>query len=289
MNPSKVPGPAVTAGVLVWMALLAIGAASAGAVSVSSNWAGYVALPSVSVGPHFSSVSGTWTQPSATCSAGGETFSAAWVGLGGYSENAQALEQIGTDVDCARSGQAGYSTWYELIPAAPVSLKLKVHPGNEMTASVTVHGHDVTLRIRDLSTGTRFTTTKRVSAIDVSSAEWIVEAPSVCASSNACETLALTDFGNVAFSSATATVGEHTGTVTDPGWSAEAQELRQNVVAGVGGGAGRRFAPTRALITAAPSAPPGSDGAFSVSWQEQSIQVEQPTGPRLPGFSGGPP
>ena len=38
--------------------------------------------------------------------AGRESYSAVWVGLGGYSENASALEQIGTDADCSRSGAA---------------------------------------------------------------------------------------------------------------------------------------------------------------------------------------
>jgi len=47
-----------------------VSASANAAVSVSSNWAGYVAVPSVSVGSRFSSVSGSWTQPSATCSAG---------------------------------------------------------------------------------------------------------------------------------------------------------------------------------------------------------------------------
>jgi hypothetical protein len=41
------------------------GAASAGAAaSVSSNWAGYVAVASASVGSHFSSVSDSWSSTS---------------------------------------------------------------------------------------------------------------------------------------------------------------------------------------------------------------------------------
>ena len=40
--------------------------------------------------------------------------------------------------DCARSGSASYSSWYELLPAEPVNLTLEVHPGDEMSASVTV-------------------------------------------------------------------------------------------------------------------------------------------------------
>src|ERR1035437_1411388 len=132
-------------------------------------------------------------------------------GLGGFGERSKALEQIGTDADCTRFGSAVYSTWYELVPAAPITLKLKVHAGDAMVASVTVKDHDVTLRIRDLSTGKMFTRTRRVSRIDSSSAEWIVEAPSVCVPTNICRTLTLTDFGSVAFSDLSATAGGQTG------------------------------------------------------------------------------
>ena len=311
MNLSKLMRPSARLGVLVWSALVATGALAASSAlaappsrahpegrtlkgtsrqaSVSTNWAGYVAVPSASVGSRFSSVSGSWTQPSANCSAGRETYSAVWVGLGGYNEDARALEQIGTDSNCARSGSASYSSWYELLPAEPVNLTLEVHPGDEMSASVTVKNHHVMLRIRDLSTGARFTTVKRVSSVDVSTAEWIVEAPSACVSSDTCEILPLTDFGDVAFSGATATARSHTGPIADPDWSSSAIELQQRAFNGIGGRAGARAQPTRTLIVATPSPTSGSAGAFSVSWQEQSIQLEQPSVPTLPGFGGGPP
>jgi Peptidase A4 family len=193
---------------VVWAMLAVWASASANAAaSVSSNWAGYAVVPSAGGRSAFSSISGSWTVPAATCSNRGDTYSAAWVGLGGFRESSQALEQIGTDADCSGSGGAVYSAWYELVPAAPVALKLKVHAGDAMAASATAKGHGVTLRIRDLSTGKIFTRTRRVSRIDSSSAEWIVEAPSVCVTTNICRTLTLTDFGSVAFSDLSATVG----------------------------------------------------------------------------------
>jgi Peptidase A4 family len=265
-------------------------AAPAGAATPSSNWAGYVAVPASAAAARFSSVSGSWTQPTASCATHRETYSAVWVGLGGDSERAQALEQIGTDADCGRSGNASYSSWYELVPSAPINLKLRVHPGDEMTASVTVRAHDVTLRLRDLSTGERYAVTRRVAQIDRSSAEWIVEAPSVCMSVDSCSTLALTDFADVAFSSATATAQGHTGELGDPSWSAGALELRQSATAGRGE---RRAAPratATSLILATPSAVANGDGAFSVTFSEQSIQAEAPAPTTtLPGFGGGPP
>jgi Peptidase A4 family len=285
----------VAAGRLTGLTLLACAAGgaalvcAAGAATVSANWAGYVASPSASVDSRFSSVSGTWAVPAVTCARGREAHSAAWVGLGGDSEDASALEQTGTDADCSRSGAAAYSAWYELIPAGPVQLPLKLRAGDEMSASVTVASHDVTLRLRDLSTGARSSTTRHVAGVDVSSAEWIVEAPSVCFAANACATLPLSDFGNVAFASATATAAGHVGTIADPSWSATALELRQSAGHDFGHRPGRRFGRPSALVTAAPSTLSGPDGSFSVSWQEQPIQIEPRPGPILPGFAGGGP
>jgi WD40 repeat protein len=269
--------------------LLLLPASASAATSVSSNWAGYVASASTRAGSRFSSVSGSWTQPRANCSGGAEAYSAVWVGLGGAHENARALEQIGTDADCTRSGSPRYASWYELPPAAPVSLPLSVHPGDEMSASVTVKGHDVTLRIRDLSTGARLSRTVRVSSVDVSSAEWIVEAPSVCFSSRFCATLPLTNFGTVDFLSATATAQGHTGAINDADWSASALELRERGVAGGRGPAAFRNPSAGASRAATPSPASSSDGSFAVSWQEQMVQGGAPPPPTLPGFNGGQP
>jgi hypothetical protein len=145
----------------VRLALLAFTAIVAGALAppagaatvVSTNWAGYVAVAHASVGSRFSSVSGSWRQPAASCTAGRETFSAVWVGLGGYGENRRSLEQVGTNADCTRAGRAVYSAWLELLPSAPAEVKLRVHPGDRISASVTVRGASVTLRLRDLTTG----------------------------------------------------------------------------------------------------------------------------------------
>jgi hypothetical protein len=63
-----------------------------------------------------------------------------------------------------------------------------------------------------------------VSSVDVSSAEWIAEAPSSCTRS--CQTLPLANFGTVPFSaaSATATNGQ-VGTIAATPWSAVAITL----------------------------------------------------------------
>ena len=73
--------------------------------AVSQNWAGYVAG-----GAQFSSVSGSWVQPTAKCGLG-QTYSAFWVGLGGYAHDAPGLEQIGTKADCIGSLATDYVPW----------------------------------------------------------------------------------------------------------------------------------------------------------------------------------
>ncbi len=260
------------AGLLAGALLLAL-ATPAGASTLSSNWAGWVALPS---SPHatFNNVSGTWQVPTLSCSTGQSTYSADWVGLGGYKPTSDALEQVGVDADCSRYGHPHYDSWYELIPAAPVSIPIAVHSGDEMTGSVTVHGTHVTLRLRNLSTGARYSTTRHTSQIDVSSADWVLEAPSSCTAAG-CQTLPLADFGGLSFSAATATSGSHTGPVEDSRWSAAQIELRQGARPGTARFANGHVLPANEVI-ATPSAASGPLGTFSVDWAERQHSEAKP-------------
>lgn len=249
-------------------------AATSLSTAVSSNWAGYVAQPSTA-GSRFTSVSGTWTVPNVTCVKGRASYSAVWVGLGGYQESASSLEQVGVDADCTRGAHASFASWYELLPAAPIALALKIRPGDQVSASVTARGHAVTLRLRDLTSAKRFSTTKHVRRIDLTSAEWIVEAPSGCSRSGSCSTLALSDFGDVAFTGAGATARGHTGPISDPLWAATALELRQSSAARVDV---RAQAPSLQVL-ATPTSPSLSNGSFAVGWHEEALQQEEPHAP----------
>ena len=201
----------------------AAGTASAATVdqqaAVSQNWAGYVAG-----GTQFSSVSGTWVQPTAKCGSG-QTYSAFWVGLGGSGNQSSALEQTGTQADCTADGTTDYYAWYELVPAAPVRLGLAIKPGDHISAKVSVSGSNVTVSLADQTTGQSTTKDLQMDSPDTSSAEWIAEAPSACDGSGSCQTLPLSDFGTVQFTSATATANGHTGTISDPNWSSQPVEL----------------------------------------------------------------
>src|SRR3954451_17640143 len=189
--------------------------------SISSNWSGYAVKQT---GTHFNRVAATWTVPAVSCPARRRAYSAAWVGLGRYHDDSQALEQVGTSSDCV-DGAPPYSAWSELVPSASVDLPLRVRPGDRISASVLVTGRQVRLRLANRTTGAVATRRLRASRVDTRAAEWIVEAPSLC-DARGCETLPLADFGTTRFANASATTtGGHTGAIADPAWSVTAISL----------------------------------------------------------------
>jgi hypothetical protein len=240
---------------------------------VTGNWGGYVVVPvpdpTTGETGTFSTVSGTWIQPAASCGSrpvGTATSAAFWVGLGGNSQSSNALEQIGTEVDCTALGTPRYSAWYELVPALSRPVGLTVSPGDRLTASVTVAGSRVTVTMRNLTRGTRFSRVLRAAAADTTSAEWIAEAPSSCSSASNCRATPLTDFGTVAFTSASVTDGAgHAGTISDPAWSATALTLES-------GSGGFGYSRYRAETTP-DRATPGSLGphgaGFTIAWSSE--------------------
>jgi hypothetical protein len=187
----------------------------------SQNWAGYIVHDKD--GQSFSSVSGSWTEP-AVSPESGDGYSAFWVGLGGTSPNSRALEQIGT-AGSVVDGKADYSAWYELVPAPETELSLAIHPGDRLSASVTVAGGRVTLWLADRTTGQSLSKMLRTQRSDTSSAEWIAEAPSRVTPGDGTQVLPLANFGTVTFTNATATAGGHTGSISDPDWSVQATQL----------------------------------------------------------------
>jgi hypothetical protein len=241
--------------------------------STSSNWAGYAVASSDPTAPvAYTSVSGTWVQPAATCTGGQPTYSAFWVGLGGLASESQGLEQIGTESNCTAGGSATYAVWYELVPAASVPVKLKLFPGNRVSATVTVSGQLVTVQLKNLTRKTSFTKRLTMAAPDVSSAEWIAEAPSACSNSGQCTTLPLANFGTVSFSSANATAAGYTGTISDATWGPTAIDLHGSV----GGFFGRRFGAMATSAGATPSDLSSDGSSFSVTWAESAAD---PSGP----------
>jgi hypothetical protein len=195
---------------------------------VSSNWAGWVVTVGGQMGRldrHFTGVSASWMQPTATCTAGKRTYAAFWVGLGGYATRSKALEQIGTEADCSSRGQLFYYAWYEFVPRPPVTIHtVRISPGDSVSASVHVRSNNVKVSLTDLTNGQSFTKKFVMHSPhpDTSAADWITEAPSNCNGANRCRPLLLTDFGQIPFTSSSATSigygGRHTGSIDDPQW-----------------------------------------------------------------------
>jgi hypothetical protein len=192
----------------------------------TANWAGYAVTAPTSSDPNsFTHVIGTWTAPKTTCGANDWYSSAAfWVGLGGYNLGSQALEQIGTWADCNDSGPTSYFGWYELVPNPPLSFAMRIDPGDTLTASVTVSTTNmVTLELKNLTRHTLAIAREKDAVPDLSSAEWIAEAPTECEVTEAesgCQVLPLADFGKVDVSGIDATGVGQTGTLSsNPTWT----------------------------------------------------------------------
>jgi hypothetical protein len=252
--------------------------------AVSTNWAGYAvaasgapatdaSAPPAAAPLTFTSVTGTWIQPRATCSTGGVGFSSIWVGIGGFTPTSQALEQIGTEVDCAPGGHATSSAWYELLPAPPTDIRLKIMPGDLVSASVNVSGSSVLVQIKDRTRRTSFTKRLTMAAPepDLTSAEWVVEAPSDCSSSR-CRPLPLANFGSVSFSRIATTASTHAGTLADPTWSPTAIQLVPEVARSSGQPLSS-IDPDASPAGAAPTEFSPDGRGFTVSWTEDASTI----------------
>jgi hypothetical protein len=262
----------------------------------SGNWAGYVVgAGSDGSATSFKTVTGSWVQPTAKCSSGGTTYSAFWVGLGG-ADGKEALEQDGTEANCGANGTAHYYAWYELVPKAPVKVDLAVHPGDSMTATTTVSGHEVTESIVNHTTGQSYTKTLTMSDPDISTAEWVAEAPSQCQSgATNCTALPLSNFGSVAFTSASATdTSGQTGTISSNDWSTAALTLDPSESAGgMGGGYGYGYGYAGEAVSSAssgaavPSSLTDRGAAFTVTYKRESTGTSgQSSSYGYPGSAG---
>ncbi len=238
---------------------------------VSSNWAGYVVTgpgstpTTASAGMRYTDVTGQWVQPKAACGAGTPTSLAIWVGLGGYSLSSRELEQVGTSADCDVHGRPSYYVWYELVPAGPVNLKMTVAPGDTIVSVVKASGSDILVQVIDRTRGTRFTRHLSMRSPDLTSAEWIAEAPTLCTDGGFCKQLPLTRFRSLDFTRTFATGNDVGGTITSPSWTSTVLQLVPR---------SRRFFgdrndPTAAAgdAGAATSAPAPDGTGFTVTWR----------------------
>jgi len=205
--------------------------------SDSLNWSGYASYSGVGT---FTDVIGRWVQPSATCSKS-TTYSSFWAGLDGYNSN--SVEQLGTEADCSH-GRPVYYAWWEMYPNPSNTISgFTITPGVAYTAEVKYTGNGgFTLTLS--GGGQSFSKNATLTNPSLSSAEWIGEAPSMCAGS--CRVLPLTDFGTVNFSGSSAN-GQ---AINNSAWSYDPMRMVTN-----------------GLVTkATPSNPDATGSAFSVTW-----------------------
>lgn len=160
----------------------------------SSNWSGYALKGTRG---KFTAVTGQWIVPTVTSSSG-RTYSSSWVGIDGFSDS--SLIQTGTEQDWY-GGAAHYYAWWEILPAAETVIpdsSITVSPGDTMSASISQGSSGWTIEIQDLTHPGSFSILKQYRG-QLTSAEWIEEAPSVGGS-----TATLANYGATIFDLGTA-------------------------------------------------------------------------------------
>jgi Peptidase A4 family len=176
----------------------------ASAASTSFNWSGYADVSTTL--NTFTNVGGQWRTPAVHCNKEDELTSE-WVGLDGYSN--ATVEQDGTLSWCFE-GKATYFTWYEMYPAATVTVGNSIRPGDKIAASVSRTGTSYTLALTDSTRpANSFSVTKTCATCQNESAEWIAERPAF-----AIGIAPLANYGSWTLNKATETAGATTGTIS---------------------------------------------------------------------------
>jgi hypothetical protein len=206
----------------------------------STNWSGYA-----DNGSGFSTVTGSWTEPSVSCTSQ-TSLAAFWVGIDGYSSS--SVEQDGTLAECYRSA-AYYYTWWEMYPTNAIQVVGQtLRAGDRITASVVRSGTSYTLKVTDSTrSADSFSTTQSCSGCANSSAEWIAEAPS-----GSSGVYPLSDFHSWTESGATVKEGSTSGVIS----SFTDDELTMINSSGA--------------VKALPGSLNGSGNGFGVTWERSS-------------------
>ena len=171
----------------------------------SRNWAGYAAT----VGK-YTAVSGTWTVPEfAPDSPVGAD--ATWVGIGGVHGN--DLVQAGTQETVADHGRTQYQAWVEMLPQSSQPVPLPISAGDSISISIEQSAKDQwRIAFANNTSGKAYEMSVHYES-SLSSAEWVVEAPSARRG----RILPLDTFGTITFSQATAVKDGQTVTVSQAG------------------------------------------------------------------------
>ena len=179
---------------------------------VTFNWSGYAAAQ-FETGQTYTAARATWTVPTLSYdpndpSGIGTQFSATWVGIGGFCENAACtvgdttLIQLGTEQEISSDNSTNFYSWYEALPKFPVNMDPETYPvapGDVITATLGCNSCSSKKQFWTLSMSNQSPTHHNWSwaakvpyASSKLSAEWIEEAPS-----SIIGILPLADFGTI--------------------------------------------------------------------------------------------
>lgn len=171
----------------------------------SRNWAGYAAT-----GGTFTAVSATWNVPdfAPNSPAGADAI---WVGIGGV--RGTDLIQAGTQETVSGRGSTEYQAWVETLPEASRPVPLSISAGDSISVSLQQEtGRDWLITFTNNTSGKSYQVTLQY-ASSLSSAEWVVEAPSARRG----RVLPLDTFGSISFSQASAVKNGQTLTIGQAG------------------------------------------------------------------------
>ncbi|MDN4600849.1 G1 family endopeptidase [Paenibacillus sp. F6_3S_P_1C] len=139
---------------------------------ISSNWSGYARA---GYKGEFKRISAEWNVPFVLPSSK-SSYSSAWIGIDGY-ENSNLI-QTGTGHDWV-NGKASYYAWWEILPDVETVIPFPVSPGDRIRATIyRINRTRWCITLHNLTQSWTFRTVQQYTG-QQSSAEWIVEAPSV--------------------------------------------------------------------------------------------------------------
>lgn len=208
-----------------------------GDTSSSLNWCGYVALTGTAGKPNptfrtVTDVSGSWIVPKLTSNPGCDSFSAAWIGIDGYSNS--VVEQIGTEHDVIK-GKPSYYAWFSLYPAPTQFIDgFPVNPGDIIEGKVSYKGQDdcgnsiFRLSLINYTQKVKFCTDQHTlpgNPAHLSSADWIVEAPALSDPRIPCLNFAflpLANFKQISFDKCKTVINGRTGDIQNKLWTFDA-------------------------------------------------------------------
>ena len=227
----------------------------------STNWSGYVTTPKAGA---YKATSTTFTVPASITCTSTDTASSFWAGLDGYDDG--TVEQDGVEADCT-DGSPSLFAWLETYPAPEEEIvnsetlaPAPVEPGDVVVSTVTEDtSSKYTFVMKDETQGWSVDAEEAMptgSTGKDQTSEVITEATTECTSPSSCGIMPLTNFGKVAYTSASYNAGTHyaSSNTTTP------IEMVQS--GGVGDSVG-------AL---------GTDGAFTVTYGTPTVVVPNEIG-----------